>query len=331
MLAAMAPRMIAEGSRPSIPSIAPSATSGSGPRPKLNVIAVVWNDSVQISHFYERARSTLEQLADVDWDLIFVNNDSQDDSLARLLDLRATDERVKILTLSRNFGYHAALIAGLSTTDADLYAMVDVDCEDPPELLTDLFARIRSGSQLAYGVRSDRDELWPMTLGRRLFYIVNGLLADSAMVMWLGEFAMMTRQVRDAIIAPQTTYPFLRAEMCYVGFRAVGLPYRRARKRVGRSHYNAWRLTQFAVAGILSGTTFPLRFILYLSIALGLALPVASFIFRLGLDEVVKLAVIAIFYHLLLSLSIIALYLARTYRNVIARPVFVIDRSQTFL
>ncbi len=297
---------------------------------KLSVVVVVWNDSVHISTFYERARSALDQLADVDWDLTFVNNDSDDDSLARLVDLRSFDQRVKIVTLSRNFGYHAALIAGLSMADADLYAMVDVDCEDPPELLSAFFERIAGGSQLAYGIRSDRDEPRLMTLGRRLFYVVNGLLADSAMVMWMGEFAMMTRQVRDVIIAPQTTYPFIRAEMSYVGFRAAGVPYRRARKRIGRSHYGAWRLAQFAFAGILSGTTFPLRFVLYLSVTLGLGLPMAALLLRLTLDDMVKLAAIAIFYHLLLSVSIIALYLARTYRNVVARPVFVVDRSRTY-
>ena len=301
------------------------------PTRTLSVVVVIWNDAVQIQAFYERVRSALERLPGVLWTVTFVNNDSDDDSLTRLVSLRRSDERVKIATLSRNFGYHAALIAGLAVTDADVYAMVDVDCEDPPELLVDFFERIRAGSQLAYGIRSDRDEPWLMTAGRRLFYVVNGLLADSAMVMWMGEFAMMTRQVRDVIILPQTTFPFLRAEMSYVGFRAAGLPYRRARKRLGRSHYNAWRLAQFAVAGILAGTTFPLRAVLYLSIALGLGLPTAAFVFRLGYDDIVRLAVIAIFYHLLLSLSIIALYLARTYRNVVARPIFVVDRSRTFL
>jgi dolichol-phosphate mannosyltransferase len=300
-------------------------------RRALNVIVVVWNDSEQIPAFYDRARATLERLADVEWRLVFVNNASGDDTLARLLDLRASDDRVKIVTLSRNFGYHAGLIAGLSTTAADLYAMVDVDCEDPPELLADLYDRIRGGSQLAYGVRSDRDEAWLMTQGRRLFYIVNSLLADSAMVMWMGEFSMMTRQVRDAIIAAQTTFPFLRAEMSYVGFQPVGLPYRRARRGLGRSHYSAWRLMQFAVAGILSGTTFPLRFVLYLSVVLGAALPVAAVGLRLSLDDVARIAVVAAFYHLLLTTSIISLYLARTYRNVVARPVFVVDQSRTYL
>ena len=185
MHAAMASRMSTEGSRPTA-WVAPSTVSGSPPRPKLNVIVVVWNDAVHIAHFYERARSTLDGLSEVDWGLVFVNNDSQDDSLARLLALRAADDRVGILTLSRNFGYHAALVAGLSTVEADLYAIVDVDCEDPPELLAGFLERIRGGSQLAYGIRSDRDEPWPMTLGRQLFYMVNRLLADSAMVMWMG-------------------------------------------------------------------------------------------------------------------------------------------------
>jgi dolichol-phosphate mannosyltransferase len=297
----------------------------------LNLIVVVWNDRQNISYLYERAQPVLDQLAGVQWSVVFVNNASDDGSLDELRRLRLADPRVKILTLARNFGYHAALIAGLSQVEGDLYAIVDVDCEDPPELLADFYRSISEGAQLAYGIRSNRDEPWLLTLGRRLFYIINALVADSAVVMWMGEFAMFTKQVRDAALAPRTTFPFLRTELAYVGFPRVGLPYRRARRRHGKSHYNLWTMSQFAVGGILAGTTFPLRLVLFIAIAFGVGLPVIAFVLRLDINQTASLAIVAMFYFVLFSVSTIALYLARTYRNGVARPIFVVDAARTML
>src|SRR5258708_26683353 len=90
----------------------------------------------------------------------------------------------------------------------------------------------------------------------------------------MGELSMMTHQVRDAVLVPKTTYPFIRAEMAHVGFKRVGVPYRRLKRRLGHSHYNFFSMTRFAVAGFLSSSTFPLRLILYLASAVGIFFPI---------------------------------------------------------
>jgi dolichol-phosphate mannosyltransferase len=105
----------------------------------------------------------------------------------------------------------------------------------------------------------------------------------------------------------------------------------RARRTYGESHYNLWRMSRFAVAGILSGSTFPLRFILYLALFLTIAFPAAAFSLRLGGAAAARLAVFVGLYFLLVSVPALALYLARAYKNGMARPVFVIDRTRTFL
>ena len=159
---------------------------------------------------------------------------------------------MKVISLSRNFGYHAVLLAGLSLVPADLYAMIDVDCEDPPELLLEFFRAIEGGADIAYGIRSDRVEPAPVTFFRRIFYYLNKWIADSDIVVWMAEFAMLTRQVRDVILAPHTTYIFLRAEIGYAGFVRVGVPYVRAARTSGKTHYNLWNMTRFAVSGFLA-------------------------------------------------------------------------------
>lgn len=297
---------------------------------KLHVIVPARNERLNIPYFYERTRAALESL-DLDWSIVFVNNASDDGSLEEMLKLRAADPRVKIITLSRDFGYHAALIAGLSQVEGDYYAIIDVDCEDPPELLVEFYKALKGGAQVAYGVRSNRDEPRLVTFGRKLFYLANRRVADSEIIMWMGEFSMMTKQVRDAILAPSTTFPFVRAEMGYVGFERIGVPYLRAKRTYGESHYNLWRMARFATAGILSGSTFPLRFVLYLAAFFIVAFPVAVLGFRLSLDQSAKLAMVVTLYFALVTVPIIALYLARTYKNGVARPVFVVDRTKSHL
>jgi dolichol-phosphate mannosyltransferase len=299
---------------------------------KLNVIVPARNEQLNVPYFYERARRALDALRGIDWSIVFVNNGSEDGTLAEILALRAADPRVNVITLSRNFGYHAALVAGLSSVDGDYYGMIDVDCEDPPELLVDFYRALHSGTaQVAYGVRSNRDEPALVTFGRKLFYIANRRVADSEIVMWMGEFSMMTRQVRDAVLASKTTFISLRAEMGYVGFPRIGIHYQRAQRKYGETHYNVWRMTTFAVASILSGTTFPLRLVLYLAMFVAVAFPLAVGAFRLSAVATGVTASVATLYFCTVSLSLMSLYLARTYKNVVLRPTFVIDWSRTHL
>jgi glycosyltransferase involved in cell wall biosynthesis len=298
---------------------------------KLNVIVPSYNESQNVPYFYGRARQVLEALPGIEWNLVFINNSSDDDTLEQVMTLRASDPRVKIITLSRNFGYHAALVAGLSSVDGDLYAIVDVDCEDPPELLADFLKGIQDGAQVAYGVRSNRDEPALITFGRKLFYLANRGVADSEIVMWMGEFSMFTRQVRDAILAPRTTFVSVRAEMGYVGFRRIGIPYRRAKRQFGETHYNLWRMTIYAILSILSGTTFPLRLIVYLAALIGAGFPVYVWAMGLSAAQAVPAAAFASLYFLVVAIPLISLYLARVYKNQVLRPMFIIDRTRTVL
>ena len=297
----------------------------------LAVIVPVYNELSNIAPFYERAQTVLDSLAGVTWQLVFVNDGSTDGSLEQICELRARDDRVKIISLARNFGYHAVLLAGLSLVTADRYAMIDVDCEDPPELLKDFHLAIEGGADVAYGIRSNRVEPVLVTFFRRLFYYLNKGIADSDIVLWMAEFAMISRQVRDAILAPHTTYVFLRAELGYVGFTRVGVPYVRAARTSGRTHYNFFNMTRFAVSGFLASSTFPLRLILYLAVVSGLLFPLVVAIAGLGAGSIASLASVATFYFALVALSTIALYLARTYKNGVARPVFIVDKNRTYL
>lgn len=298
----------------------------------LAVIVPVHNERQNIPLFYERAKAVLEGLRGLEgWTLVFVNDASEDESLEAILRLRQDDSRVQVITLTRNFGYHGVLVAGLTHIQSDLYAIIDVDGEDPPELLAEFYQAISEGYAVAYGIRSNRDEPRLITFYRKIFYKIIRWIADAEAVEWMAEFAMFTKPVRDAILIPRTTYPFLRTEIGYVGFRRMGIAYRRGKRMHGASHYNLLRMTRFAIGGMLSSSTFPLRFVLYAAALLGVGVPLAIWGLRWSDVRGLWLVVLAGFYFVLMALSMMSLYLARTYKNLVGRPVFVIDQDRTFL
>ncbi len=297
---------------------------------KLAVIVPIYNDEDCVLPFYARALPVLESLG-VDWEIVFVNDASKDASLARIQEVRKLDPRVKAITFSRNFGYHAAHLAGIASVSADLYAMIHPDLEDPPELLANFYQAIQNGAQTAYGIRSQREEPDWVIFCRGMFYRINQLIADSPIILWMAEFSMMTRHVRDAVIAPRTTFPFLRAEMSYIGLRMVGVPYLRVKRPLGASHYSLWRMVQFAIGGFLSSSTFPLRFCLYLSVLMAASYPLLWAGFRWSLATASQVASIYTFLFVIATVPMLALYLARTYKNVTGRAVYHIDPLSTWL
>ena len=307
-------------------------TTESVDRARLSVTIPVRNEEQNVPVFLERLRGVLDGLTGLGgWEMVFVDNRSGDSTMARLHAAHAADPRIRVVALARNFGYQAAVTAGLTHGSGDLYAVIDVDGEDPPEVLTQFADAIRGGAHVAYGIRSQRVEPALIVFSRRVFYYLNRFIADAEIVVWMAEFAMMRREVRDAILVPRTTFPFLRAELGYVGFTRVGIAYTRQPRMYGTSNYNLWRMTTFAVAGMLSSSTFLLRLVLYIGAALAVALPAAVLGLRLTLVQAASVTVIVMFYFLLMAVPTLALYLARTYKNGVGRPVFVVDPGNSRL
>ena len=300
---------------------------------ELAVIVPLHNETESINYFYNRLRSTLEGIKDLTkWEVIFVNDGSTDNSLEKLKELRENDKRVNIISLARSFGYQNALQAGLITVTANIYSIVDVDCEDPPELLEEFYHSIKHEKiEIAYGIRSNREEPSWVIFFRKIFYLINRIIADNEIVMWMAEFSMFTHNVKLVTLLPRNTYLFLRNEIAYTGLKRKGFDYFRAKRKFGKTHYNFFRMTMFAIAGFLTSSTFPLRMIFYLSGFIGIMLPLMWIFFEVGLQTIANLSVVILLYFSIICFSIISLYLARSYQNIINRPVYVIDPQQTFL
>lgn len=304
-----------------------------GLRKLVSVISAVYNEEETIPVFYERLKRTLDPHRDqFDFEIIFTNNASEDATPKIVAALRARDPSVQLLTLSRNFGYQASVQAGLTYAAGDASIVIDADCEDPPEMIPDFLDRWREGYDVVYGIRENRPEPWLIRRFRALFYHVLSASADMEIVLYMAEFALLTAEVRRAILCNETSFPFLRAEIGYAGFLRLGLPYRRQKRVAGKTHYNLYGMTVFAAAGILTASTFLFRAAFYVFPVFA-AFNAAAWFWDVAQGESTgfRAAVIVDLIYIMGMLSIVGLYIARIYKNGMRRPNFIVNRKASLL
>ena len=293
----------------------------------VSIVCPVYNEEEAILAFYNRIKSVMAPLSDrYEYELVFTNNCSEDGTLDIISSLRESDKRVQALTLSRNFGYQASVLAGINYSIGDATVVIDVDCEDPPEMLPIFLEKWREGYDIVYGLRGDRPEPRMLVAVRRLFYRILKMVADTDIILDMAEFALVTARVRSEMSNNSNSFPFLRAEIGYAGFSRLGIKYDRQKRVVGKSKYNLWKMLKFAVAGIVSVSTFPLRFAVYawpFLVALNVFF-LWSYFDKGWINGLFVLVALDLIYAISM-ITVHGVYLARIYKNIIARPIFVID------
>jgi glycosyltransferase involved in cell wall biosynthesis len=309
-------------------------TTSAPPLPLVTVVCPVFNEEGTVPLFYaEFLKAITEIERRVRFELLFVNNRSTDGTLDVLRDLAAKDPRVGYITLSRNYGYQASITAGMRHARGDAIANIDVDCEDPPAMLPRFIERWLDKVDVVYGIRRTRPEPLPWRLGRKLFYRFARVVSDHEIVLDMAEFFLVDRRVRDVVLSTQSTFPFVRGQVGYVGFKREGIPYARHKRVAGKTHYNFFSAARFGVAGILSSSTMPLRVMAYvgcviLPFDLLSALAVLFFGGHWGLDLAARLLYATVTIHLgclVLAMGFLGIYLARVYKDVIGLPLYVVD------
>ncbi len=302
-------------------------------RKLVTIVCPVFNEEQAVPLFYGRLVASIAPLEDrVRFEILFVNNRSTDRTEAEVLALRAKDPRVQMLTMSRNYGYQASISAGMRHASGDASVNIDVDCEDPPEMIPKFIERWLAGADIAYGIRARREEFVLMHLARKLFYRVTKRVADHEIVLDMAEFFLIDRKVKDYVLATRSTFPFVRGQVGYVGFRREGIAYKREKRIIGETHYNLFSAIRFGVAGILSSSTLPLRVLAYVGTALfGLDLVAAPTLVlwtSLPTDTLVRWFAAGVALHLgwlALAAGTLGIYLARVYKDNIGLPLYVGD------
>jgi dolichol-phosphate mannosyltransferase len=298
----------------------------------IQIICPVFNEELNIEYFHGRYRGVRDQMVGkCRVELTFIDNASTDRTSESIKKLRAIDRSVQLITHSRNFGYQASLLCGLTNLEGDAYVIIDADCEDPPELILDFVRKWEEGYDLVYGDRKWRSEHAAVAMARRIFYRLTKRIADSEFIIDMAEFALFSRRLRDQVLSHSSTFPFVRSDLAYAGFRRFGIEYRREPRRFGTTHYSFWRMSKFAISGVLSASTFPLRAIVYFGAPLVAIDLVAAILQIFGLGVALAPVVLINLAFVCLSLVSISLYVARISKDVVGRPVFIVDETRSEL
>jgi glycosyltransferase involved in cell wall biosynthesis len=306
------------------------------PRARLCVVVPCYDEEHALPVFHARLGAVLDTLA-LDARVLYVDDGSRDRTPDVLAALAATDARVGTLRLARNFGKEIAMSAGLDHADADAVVVIDADLQDPPELIGELWARYRDGHDVVYGVRrSRRGESWFKRATAATFYRVIGRLSDTPIPADTGDFRLLSRRAVLALRELRERHRFMKGLFGWIGYRQTGVVYDRAPRAAGRSKWNYWRLWNFALEGITSFSTVPLRLATYAGIATALlafvygAWTIAkTLLFGDPVRGYPSLMVVILFLGgvQLIALGLIGEYLGRLYDEAKRRPLYLIDHA----
>ena len=298
----------------------------------LSVVVPCFNEEAVVAETHMQLCTALDDDQALDFELIYVDDGSQDATLDLLRGLQKDDSRVRVIALSRNFGHQIAVSAGLAEALGDAVAVIDADLQDPPSVIVEMVARWRAGVDVAYGVRTERTgETAFKRWTAKIFYRLITKLSDVAIPLDAGDFRLMDRVVVDALLAMPERDRLLRGMVAWAGFRQEAVCYRRAERYAGETKYPFGKMLRLALDGILSFSLVPLRLATWLGF---LAASVAmlgigyALVRRLFTDAWVTgwtALVIAILFMggvQLVLLGVLGEYLGRVYGEVKRRPLF---------
>lgn len=291
------------------------------------------NEAAGLDLLFQRLDASLGSLG-VALEIICIDDGSHDDTHARMTARAASDPRIRLVGLSRNFGKEAALTAGLDLASGDMVVPLDADLQDPPELIAEFVALWEQGYDVVYGVRADRStdtraKRWTAGAFYRLFNVV----AQQRIPASTGDFRLMDRAVVEALKALPERNRFMKGLFAWVGFRQVGVPYVRPSRAAGDSSWPYRSLFRFALDGMTSFSTAPLRIWTYVGagaalVALLAAMAIIVRVLVAGRDVpgYASLMVVILFAFALqmVALGILGEYIGRMYQEVKGRPIYVI-------
>lgn len=310
---------------------------GQRQRVSLSVVVPVFNEATVLPTLHARLAAVVDTLG-VDAEFLFVDDGSSDNTVAVLRTLKEGDGRVAIVALSRNFGKEAALSAGLDHATGNAVVVMDADLQDPPELIPELLERWRQGYDVVYAQRLSRDgEGWLRRFSAHVFYRLIRRASRVALPVDTGDFRLLSRRAVDALKQLKEQHRFMKGLFSWVGFRQIAVPYHRHPRLAGRSKFDYGRLWNFALDGITSFTSAPLK------VATGLGLVVSILAFVYVLLVVVRTLIegnpvagypslMSVVLFLggvqLICLGVIGEYLGRLFDESKRRPLYLLDAHQ---
>lgn len=306
-------------------------------KPDISIIVSVYNEEDSLDIFFKTIRQTMEQKKEYHYEIICVDDGSTDDTFSLLQKYAQEDFRIKVIKFSRNFGKEYGLMAGLKYCSGRAAVPIDVDLQDPPELILQFIEKWEEGYDMVYGIRNDRAcDTWLKRWTAKLFYKTYNLMTRSPIPYNAGDYRLIDRKIIDTILELPERNIFMKGIFGWTGFKSCGIKYVRQKRVAGVSKWNYWKLWNFALDGITASTTLPLRIWTYLGSMLSfLGLLYALYIIIRTITygaDVPGYASLLVFILLvggvqMIILGILGEYIGRIFIEVKHRPLYIVEKE----
>ncbi len=303
---------------------------------RLSVAIPIHNEESVLPELLRRLVAVLDRLADGPHEVVFVDDGSSDRTFTMLEAAAQRDPRIRVISLSRNFGHQAAITAALDHVTGDATMVMDGDLQDVPEAIPRFVAQFKDGHDVVYAQRVRRKEPWLLRLCYFLFYRIVARLSDIRLPLDSGDFGLMSRRVVQQIRQMPEHHRYLRGMRSWVGFRQTGIPIERAERHSGRSKYNFLRLAKLAADGIFAFSIVPIRLAALVGgmvISVSLLYVFYALYAKLFLHKspqgftALILAVTFLSGVVLFFLGVIGEYVGRIYEETKGRPQYIVGKT----
>jgi len=301
-----------------------------------SIIAPIYNEIDNLPELYRRVKAVMDSSGET-WELILVDDGSTDGSTDRIRDLAKADKTVRPIIFARNFGHQLAITAGWDYARGDAIVIIDADLQDPPETILELAKKWKEGYEVVYAVRGEREgESWFKLWTASLFYRIIYQITDVKIPVDTGDFRLMDRKVVDVLKQMKERHRFPRGMSAWVGFKQIGVTYKRAARTAGVTKYPFNKMVRLALNAITSFSYFPLQVATYFgfisaSLAI-LAIPIVAYMRLIGsgafFGQATTLIAVLFFGGVqLISLGILGEYIGRLYDEAKGRPLYIVREA----
>jgi len=301
-----------------------------------SIIAPIYNEKDNIHELHRRVSEVMKSMRQT-WELILVDDGSTDGSTELIRELAKRDKHVRPVIFARNFGHQIAITAGWDYARGDAVIVIDADLQDPPELIPEMVKKWREGYEVVYAVRAEREgESWFKLWTASLFYRIIARITDVNIPLDTGDFRLMDRKVVDVLKSMRERHRFPRGMSAWVGFRQIGVEYKRAARVAGETKYPFRKMFRLALNAITSFSYFPLQVATYFGFfSAGIAIfaiPVVVYLRASGSQAffgqaTTLIAVLFLGGVQLISLGILGEYIGRLYDEAKGRPLYIVREA----
>ena len=301
-----------------------------------SIVAPIYNEIEIVDEFYKRIKDVMSATGET-WELVLVDDGSTDGSTERIRELASASEQVRAVIFARNFGHQIAVSAGLDYTRGEAVTIIDADLQDPPEVILDLIEKWKEGYQVVYAVRAEREgESWFKKFTASLFYRIIYRITDVEIPLDTGDFRLLDRKVVDVMNAMREKHRFLRGMSSWVGYKQIGVEYKRAARFAGETKYPFKKMLQLALNAVTSFSYFPLQVASYFGFASAglaiVAIPVVAILRMTGSQffegqATTLISVLFLGGVQLISLGILGEYIGRLYDEAKGRPLYIVSEA----